>query len=290
MKLIVKFNIALLLTLAAGLAACAWIGHGLLMTKARTEALQNARLMMEAAMATRTYTATRIHGLLENQMKYSFLPESVPSFAATEVFAALQRTHAEYSYKEATLNPTNPRDRVTDWEADVVQQFRREAGRSEIVGERDTPAGMSLYLARPIVVGSAACLQCHSTPEAAPKTLIDKYGPANGFGWKLNEVVGAQIVSVPSQLHTVAAQRAFRSLLTAIGGVFLFLFVVLNLVLLLLVLRPLKKMAAIAEQVSLGIESAPEFEVQGRDEIGSLARSFARMRTSLQKAMSMVGA
>ena len=39
--------------------------------------------------------------------------------------------------------------------------------------------------------------------------MVKLYGPANGFGWKLNEVVGAQVVSVPMALPAQNAQRAF---------------------------------------------------------------------------------
>ena len=69
---------------------------------------------------------------------------------------------------EATLNPTNLRDRATDWEGDMMQQFRNDPQTREIIGERDTPMGRSLYLARPITA-EAKCLVCHSVPAAAPR-------------------------------------------------------------------------------------------------------------------------
>lgn len=290
MNLIVKFNLVLSGTVIVGLAVTAAVAHKLLFDKARDETLQNASIMMEAAMATRSYTNNHIKTLLDNQMKYVFLPESVPSFAATEVFNALRNTHTEYSYKEAALNPTNPRDRVTDWEADVVNRFRADANTTEIVGERDTPTGKSLYLARPITVKSAACLQCHSTVDAAPKPMVEKYGTANGFGWQLNETVGAQIVSVPGHVHTERAQATFQAFMLAIGAVFAVVFIVLNVMLTVFVIRPVTRLAAIAEKTSLGSEDAPPFDVSGRDEIAALARAFNRMRTSLQKAMAMIDA
>ena len=56
-----------------------------------------------------------------------FLPQSVPFYAASQNFLKLREHHPEYAYKEATFNPTNPRDRATDWEADLIQQFRNDA-------------------------------------------------------------------------------------------------------------------------------------------------------------------
>jgi protein-histidine pros-kinase len=47
-------------------------------------------------------------------------------------------------------------------------------------------------------------------------------------------------------------------------------------------------MSAIAGEVSLGSEDAPEFPDKGSDEIASLAQSFNRMRRSLTNAMRML--
>src|SRR5205085_11513430 len=100
------------------------------------------------------------------------------------------------SYKEAALNPTNPRNRAVDWEADLVNQFRGDAGQSEISGMRSTDNGPSLFLARPFRIKDPACLGCHDKPEIAPVSMVKLYGSDKGFGWQLNEVIGAQVVSV----------------------------------------------------------------------------------------------
>ena len=114
-------------------------------------------------------------------------------------FEALRKTHSEYSYKEATLNPTNPRDRAVDWEADIIQEFRNNFKTDHITLVRDTPDGATLYYARPIRIQSESCLTCHGIVGDAPKSMVDLYGIANGFGWKMKEVVGSQVVSVPMQ-------------------------------------------------------------------------------------------
>jgi protein-histidine pros-kinase len=289
MKLIVKFNLVFLLIFAAGLTVAAYISRDLLERNARDEVLQNARIMMESALASRTYTSNQVRPLLETQMKYEFRPQSVPAFAATEQLNDLRKKFVDYSYKEATLNPTNPRDRVTDWEGDIVNQLRQNPERQEIIGERPTLTGRALYLARPIQIKSEACLTCHSTVDAAPKTMIDLYGPANGFGWKLNEVVGAQIVSVPMALPIKRSEDTFKVFMISLTMVFAFIFVALNLMLYTIVIRPVMKLSQVADQVSLGQLDATGFAVKGKDEIAALAGSFERMRTSLVQAMKMLG-
>src|SRR2546427_5094463 len=87
---------------------------------------------------------------------------------ATEMMNQLRKKYPDYAYKEAALNPTNPRDRAVDWEADIVNAFRNEAARGDISGIRGTPTGRSLYLARPLQIRDQACLSCHTTAEIAP--------------------------------------------------------------------------------------------------------------------------
>ena len=53
-------------------------------------------------------------------------------------------------------------------------------------------------------------------------------------------------------------------------------------------MRPIRRMSAIASEVSLGKMDAPEFEERGKDEIASLAGSFNRMRRSLANAMKLL--
>jgi HAMP domain-containing protein len=289
MKLLLKFNLAFIVVFVIALAVTGALTRKMLERNAQDEVLQQARFLFDKALAVRSYTSTQVAPLLETQMKYSFLPQSVPAFAATEVLAKVQKSHAEYSYKEATLNPTNPRDRAVDWETDVIGEFRKTADAKEFVGQRDTPAGRALYIARPIRITDGACLRCHSTIDAAPRTLVDKYGTGNGFGWQLNEVVGAQIVSVPMAVPLSRAHEAWALFMGLLSAVFATIAVVLNGMLWWLVIRPVTRLARIADRVSLGEMSAPAFKLGAHDEIGRLAVSFTRMRKSMVQALRLLG-
>ena len=290
MKLLFKFNLVFLIVFLIGLAATGALTRKLLERNAQDEVLQQARFLFDKALAVRAYTSRQVAPLLETQMKYTFLPQSVPAFSATEVMAALQKNHADYSYKEATINPTNPRDRAIEWEADVIGEFRKSPEAKEFIGQRDTPAGRALYIARPIKITDAACLRCHSTVDAAPRTLVDKYGPANGFGWQLGEVVGAQLVSVPMAVPLARAHDAWVLFMGMLSAVFASIALVLNLMLWWLVIRPVMQLSGIADRVSLGELGAPAFNAAARDEIGRLAVSFSRMRKSLVQALRLLEA
>jgi protein-histidine pros-kinase len=288
MKLMLKFNLVLLAVFLVGFALTGVISYSVLQSNAREEILDNARVMMESALASRSYTNAQIKPLLETQLKYSFLPQSVPAYAATEQFNDLRKKYPDYSYKEATLNPTNPRDRATDWEADVVNQFRNGLAKTELVGERDAGAGKTIYLARPIQITDPACLSCHNTVAEAPKTMIELYGPANGFGWKVNEIIGAQIVSVPSALPVQRANHTFKVFMLLLTLVFVLTFLLLNIMLHSIVIQRVKNLAKLADQVSLGNLETAEFKTKDKDEIGVLTQALARMHKSLVQAIKML--
>ena len=288
MGLRLKFNLVLVAVFAIGLACSAYISRRILQQNAQDEVERNAGLMMESAMAVRDYTVGQVKPNLELQLMRVFLPQSVPAYAATEVFNNLRKTYPEYSYKEATLNPTNPRDKTVEWEADVVNQFRNNPDIKEVGGVRDTPSGPSLFRARPIKITNEKCLVCHSTVDAAPKSMIQLYGPANGFGWKHNEIIGAQVISVPMALPLAKADTAFRTFMTSLIAVFLLAFIVLNITLSVMVIRPIVRMSRAADEVSTGNLQIPEFAVTSKDEIGVLATSFNRLRRSLEKAMKLL--
>jgi len=288
LKLIWKFNVVLAAIFLVAYAAAALVAYGVLQSNAREEVLRTGRLMMEAATASRDYTTAHIKPLLETQLKYVFLPETVPAFAATEQFNELRKKHEDFGYKEAVLNPTNPRDRASDWEADVIAKFAQSPKTQELYGERDTPIGRSLYVARPIQITNPACLECHNTAESAPKTMIDVYGSSNGFGWKLNDVIGAQVVSVPMAVPIARATQSFRTFMLLLLGVFALVILLLNVMLYTIVIRRVTKLAKIADQVSLGNMAAGEFKSKSKDEIGVLTDALGRMKASVVQAMNML--
>ncbi len=290
MRLLVKFNIVFILVFGVGLVATGYVARGFLRDNAREQVLQQARLMMEITGSTRDYTARQIRPLLEAHQQHvkMFLPQTIPAYSAGQVFAYLRSRFPAYTYKEATLNPTNLADRAVDWESDIINTFRNDPRRAELVGQRATPTGESLYLGKPIRA-DASCLACHSTPRVAPPAMIRMYGPDHGFGWKEGETVAAQIVSVPMAVPMAMADQGFRDLMFWLAVISLGTLVLLNLALIFTVIRPVTRMAVAADAISKGDLDVPELPVRGSDEIARLGAAFNRMHRSLGKAMAMLG-
>jgi protein-histidine pros-kinase len=283
-----KFNLILILVFSLGIAGSYYTGREILYKNAREEVIRSAALMLDMAAAVRNYTVSQVKPHLELQLKRNFLPQSIPAYAATETFKGLGEKYSEFSYKEAALNPTNPRDRAVDWEADLINEFVKNAELKEIAGLRDTPRGQSLYITHPIRITDPACLECHSVPSAAPPSMIARYGEANGFGWQLNDVIGMQIVSVPTSVPLKNAEAALRTFMISFAALFIAVFIILNLLLRFLIVRPIIKLSHMADAVSLGDFSEPELPEKGRDQIARLGQSFNRMRRSLVKAMQLL--
>jgi protein-histidine pros-kinase len=288
-KLLAKFNLLLLVAFGIGLAVISISARRFLFESAREQVLQQAALGLASATATRDYTAEDVSPTLEKTPEHAaiFLPQTIPFFAATATFEKVRKSFPDYTYKEAALNPTNPRDRANDWESDLINDFRNTPGKTEIIGERQTPSGAALYVAHPIVV-QEGCMQCHSQPSAAPRAMLKHYGSRNGFGWGTNEIVGAQIISVPMSVPVSMAEKGFRELLINLGLTFVVILVLVDLGLYYIVVKPLRTISSAADRISTGEIDLPALKVNGRDELADVTSSFNRMHTSLKKAFDLL--
>ena len=288
MGLQLRFNLAVTVVFLVALLVTGLLSQHMLRQNAREEVIRKANLMIETAQAIRSYTVQEVRSNLEHHLDEVFLPQTVPAYAATETLARLPSEYDDYVYKEATLNATNPRNRATDWEADIVQEFQRDRDVTTLIGERDTPRGRMLFIASAMKISNDACLTCHGAPTEAPQSMVALYGNDNGFGWQMGEIVGAQVVSVPMSIPMANAERAFLAFMVSLCAVFVILYVVLNLMLTYMIIRPVTRMSRDANEISTGNFGVPEFPETWRDEIGRLAVSFNRMRRSLEHAIRMI--
>ncbi|HZG37774.1 MAG TPA: DUF3365 domain-containing protein [Nodosilinea sp.] len=281
-----KFTLLLLLVFLGGIIASSLALSSVLNRSAQAQLTTNALMLMETMNSVRDYTTNQVNPELVDRLENEFLPETVPAYSAREVFETFRGNpiYADFFYKEATLNPTNLRDKADGFEAELVAQFKQQSTAQETSGFRQSPAGDLYYIARPIKITKPSCLECHSTPAAAPASMIDRYGASNGFGWQLDDIVGAQMISVPA----AKVLKSARQSLVLILGIFVIAFslaiVMVNLWLKRYVVRPLNRMALAAEAASMGDPGA-EFSQNSNDEVGKLAEAFNRMQMSLQMAM-----
>jgi protein-histidine pros-kinase len=283
-----KFNIILAVCYLLGLSLSIYPFYQISRQEAMEQLQSQIDVLRAQALSVRRYTSEEIQPLLAEHSSIQFLPQTVPSFSAQTVFRNFRGFYPQFFYKEAALNPTNPADLARGWERDLIEKLRANPDLAKNISFQ-TIDNRSHYTATyPLVIKDESCLTCHSTPDKAPISMVSLYGNKNGFGWKLNETIGAQIISVPMDIAEGSIWRNLGLFVGTSSVIFLVLLVLLNILLNRYVISPVTRMAKTAEAVSMGDASIAEFEYPGSDEIASLSRSFNRMRRSLDSALKML--
>ena len=288
MGLRLKFNLAMLLALLLGLGIDATYSYLVLRANARQEVLNEAAIMMSQADIISRYTDREIAPLLAEQSRVHFTPQSIPFWAAETTFRSLQAAFPDYSFREPATNPTNPSDDPTQEQADIIDVFRRSADLKDFINERAGATGPVLQSLAPDPHRRQLLFVMPLHAGGGTGGDGGSIRPNNGFGWKLGDVVGAQIVSVPMHVALDRAAATFRASLIGLCVAFALTTGVLNLLLHLLIVRPVRSIAATANAVSLGERDAPAIKTRGRDEIAALGASFNRMRRSLDHALALL--
>lgn len=295
LKLAPKFTLILLLVFILGSALGGVVLSRALQHRAEGQITAEGVMLMESMKAVRNYTDQEVRPILEaHETPDEFWPEVVPAYSARRVFellhaAGMAQGDFDYIYKEAVLNPTNPNDLADDFEVSLVNGFAGKPDATEVSGFRDLPGhGRMFYSALPISLQDPSCLECHSTPEAAPPAMVAQYGQENGFGWALNQVIGTQIVYVPAAEVFQTARRSFSKVMAIFLGSFAIALLCLNWLLKPLVLQPVQTLARIAQKLADDdLQTTDDKQAiapqklssvtQRQDELGQLGRIFQRM-------------
>lgn len=289
-KINTKFNTLLIIAFIVGIILSGVTLSNQLYQRAQHEISIQAELLMETMNSLRNYTQEEVNPLLKPQLETQkeFIPELIPTFAVKQVSRNLSQSdkYKKFSYKDATLNPTNPDDQADEFETKLVEYFKSHPEVDEINNFRQFKDGERFYTARPFVVKEKRCLECHSRPEIAPKSLLKTYGE-NGFGWELNDIVAAQMVYVPSEEVFHNARKAIFKMMSIVVIIFITVILLMNYLLKKVVTLRIRNIAKTANAISTG-EMGSKFQEDSKDEIGLLAVAFERMRSSLLIAMDLI--
>lgn len=290
----------------AGWIICGWSIWSLEYNGAKKDIISTATLLLDTAKVVRDYTSTKIEpqfALLtqdkspqnvsksadKNQEVPDFNRVTVPSYAAQQILNQLgeRKENKGYSYRESAINPTNRKDLAVGWEVEIIEYFAKNPNIKEKIGERlDLISGQkTLYMAKPIQITNSSCLVCHSKPENAPPSMIKTYGSENGFGWKLNEIVGTRIISVPTVVQYHEAQKSVGSYLLAIASVFLVAYTTVLLIVQKWITKPLDTITHLLEEISLHQLEESQLPEDKSNSLNPLNKAINRLLISLNKAL-----
>ena len=291
MKIENKINLILITVFISSILISGIVISKVLEQKAQSEISSNAKDLMHVANSLRKYTNTQVQPILTPKLdtEEEFIPQTIPTYSVREMFEIFRsdEKYSNFFYKDAALNPTNLRDKADPFEANIVRKFQRSSDPKTITGFRDIYGKNLFYVASPFKVEEESCLRCHSHPDKAPKSQIATYGRRNGFGWKLNQVVATQIVYVPAEEIFNNVQRSFYLVIGVLFLLFALSAVAMSIFLKKMVLRRIKNIVRVANQVSIGDMEA-DFDKQEKDEIGALVRAINRMKYSLEIAINQL--
>lgn len=288
MRIETRFTWIIAFCFCLGVCIAGYVSYTLEVRQGAEEIRLKADMLLETGLAVRAYTADQIAPVLSAEQGDKFHSAQVPSFAAQDVMRRLAEKFPNYKYRESSLNPTNLGDRASDWEVGLLREFSADSNRKDLFGQAGSDKDRHFYLARPIRIHSAACLQCHSTPHAAPAAMIAKYGPVNGFGWKLGDVVGLQLVEVPTEPTRI---KTVNSVLVTVGSLSC-IFVLSGVVFLHLlkryVTRPLESLTRVAHESSTEYPLGDKPFSDDGGQFGTLHQAIVRLRASVDHALTKV--
>jgi methyl-accepting chemotaxis protein len=288
MRLQNLFSTTLGITFLASFVIVAGLFYRSALSQAEQEAMREARMMLAAATAARSYNSGRVTPLLAAQQSEGFAPESIPSFATQAIMKGFNAAFPEYAYRETALNPTNLDDLPRSWEADIIHRFRQDPALTELSGERTEDSKVNLYIAQPIRITDPGCLTCHSDPKSAPASLVAAYGTNHGFGWKHDEVIGAKFIVVPKSDRLASALSNVFWFLIALGSVLIVAVLVTVFMVRWAIAGPAQRLARQAERLSVGEHGMAEILPEGASEFRTLAGAINRMHRSLMLALKDV--
>jgi sensor histidine kinase YesM len=297
LKLATKFTLLLSLVFLGTILISGIALSSALEQRAENEVNYRGQVLIQMMNSVRDYTNNHISPLLAStwEEKPQFTPEIVPSYSAREVFENLrsQKEYANFFYKDATINPTNLRDKADDFESNLIEQFRQNPKLESLSGFRNLFGEQLFYSSRPLAIKQQSCLRCHSTPEQAPKSQVATYGSENGFNWKLNEILATQIIYVPASKVFENAHQTFSLVIGIFILIFAIVILVINYSLKHDVIQPIRPMAKLAEKISMDTIDAESEDkdleltklaviAKRTDELGKLGKVFYRMVHEIQ--------
>ncbi len=286
-----KFNALLVFIFILGSIISGMTLSAAMYNQAEIEVKERAAMLIQTMNSARNYTSENIQPLFVDSLEKNenFIRETVPAYSAREIFENFRKNkiYSSFLYKEATLNPTNIRDKADDFESKLVQRFRQEPDLKELTGYRNIDGKDLFYIARPLAIKKESCLQCHGNPEQAPKSMITTYGSQAGFGWKINDIVASQTIYVPANKVFAKSNEYLLFAITIFISIFSVLIILINIFLKGSVVKPIKKLTRITERLRNGninitsdnyVHSVTLREIARRsDEPGELAKAFQHM-------------
>ena len=182
--------------------------------QALVEAQAKAMILLDRNMATHDYFTNKLKpAVFTLSEKYrpadhfdpTWMSSTYANRSIDQYFS--ERNRARYYFKTCAINARTPANEADHHERAFIQELNANPSlqvRSDIMRIDGQPFFVVLRRGETMLAG---CLMCHSTPERAPKGLVDLYGPKRSFDRSLGEVISAVSIRIPMAEAYAEADR-----------------------------------------------------------------------------------
>jgi signal transduction histidine kinase/DNA-binding response OmpR family regulator len=290
-----KFSIAVGIFAVAFSSLVALAAWSTTRTQMEEMTREQATLALEFDLAIRDYAAKEIRPAMQAKIEDGdFVVEAMStSYIAREVIERVNKELPEYLIKFSSDNPRNPKNKAGLGESDILERFRQhpELGRWDgtlYVKDKENGEPKEYYVYCNVMRIEPACMQCHGEPENAPPALRKRYPNDGGFGYKVGDVAGMDLIGVPMDRvrSSLRRQAGWNILCLVLGLIFL-----LGAILFVFRLIVSRRLAAIAGHFQTAAVQDGDLPLQpiqadGHDEISVLAHSYNTLADRLRELHS----
>jgi len=248
---------------------------------------EKSEIILAELEATRNYVADilrpRISSLIPDD---EFVLEAMStSYVSRQIMERFQKTFPEFRYKRAAINSRGPLNEADAFEREVLSRFQRDPRLKDWQGL--VTRNKERFFVRMVPIHmDAGCLRCHGEPDNAPAKLIGLYGPDRGFGRKLEDIAGMDVLSFPVES---AMGKITRRTLAIVGPAIAAMMAALLLVIVFFRKLVVNRIALLkgffSEFVSDGSDLSRRLNIVQQDEIGGVCRAFNKMADRLNDLM-----
>jgi HAMP domain-containing protein len=244
--------------------------------QALDEAKIKAQLILDRNLAIHTYFShtlkPKVFELTDpirtpNYFEPAWMSSTFAVRQIDKIFKSIN--NEKYYYKECAINARSPENEADEFEKEFIEELNTNPKLEYRSLIRNLNNEYFFVTLRRGEVLEESCLRCHSTPDKAPKGLVDTYGPERSFNRSANEVVSAISIQVPLSAAYAKADLFSKHLSKIFVIVLLIIFTVQYFIHRFLILKPITKLknkalsiskneALLGEEISL--PASREFE------------------------------
>ncbi len=254
------------------------------------EAREKASLVLAQVEAMQHYVRSSLRPTMYRVLPGDqFILEAMStSYVTRAVMSDANLSHEGFVYRRVGVGARNPDYEANDMERAFIARFEADPALTrldqftEVDGERN-------FITVCAQRYEEACMHCHGDPAVAPRELIARYGAERGFGRKVGDLAGIDLVRLKVQRNVGGIREATISFALLFASGILVLFLVIQGFFHRLVVQSLRRVTGVMQR--LFPDEAPKQAVQDAlrtpardDELEGILHGFEAFAEHLRQA------